>query len=81
MAKKSSVKKYSDNSWWQEEIRSAKRFRDRYGKFAMWKDLKMYHRNEFDDDIVPYNLTHINLRSTLPKLYYKDPRIIVRLIV
>ncbi len=80
-----------DLGYWQAQIETARKFRERFGKSKRWETLKKYHRNEWGDNVLdydedeslytgvlPYNILHINLRSTIPKLYYKDPYVMVR---
>ena len=67
-----------DLKYWGSQIEVSKKFRERYGKSNRWETLKKYHRNEWPDNELIYNILHINLRSTIPKLYYKDPYVMVR---
>lgn len=76
MSKKETVKKTPH--WWLTQIDLAKKFRKKYGKWDIWKDLKDYMRNNFDDNLVTYNLMQIMLRTNMPRLYYKDPYVMVR---
>ena len=68
-----------DVSWWNAQIRVAKKFRETYGRYDEWNTLKAYVRNKYDNDVVlPYPIIYTSLRSTIPKIYYRDPYVMVR---
>ncbi len=67
-----------DNNYWQEQIRFALKFREQYGRSKDWPTIKKYHRNQFGADVLSFNLQHVVLRSTIPKIYHKNPYIMVR---
>lgn len=61
--------------WWKDSIKNGLKFQEKYAKSNMWPQYKAYYRHEFPAGIIPVNLVFSILRSTVPQVYFKDPRI------
>jgi hypothetical protein len=64
--------------WWKEEIKAGVRYRRIYGKDAQWRHFKNMYRGFWPKGIVPVNLIYSVGRSTVPQIYFKNPRVSVK---
>lgn len=62
---------------WKDRILNGLRFQVRYAKSNSWAQYKAYYRNEFKEGIIPVNLVFSILRSVVPQVYFKDPRVCI----
>jgi len=75
----SNIRGYSngnpDVSWWLEQIRSGIEFRKRYTHQQEWIKWRKWYRGDFPRGVLPVNLFFRMLRTTVPRLYFRDPAI------
>jgi len=84
MAKKSAVAS-SEVQKWADRIKSAETERDRIAKLYHWDRIKDQMKGEFSKTlgrmkgtpIVPVNLVHAFIRTAIPNLYFRDPKLAV----
>ena len=67
-----------DVGWWLDQIRSGEKFRERYAYEDKWPIWKKYYRNEWDDGVLPKNIFFPMLRSMVPRVYFRNPRVSIR---
>lgn len=67
---------------WATQIRSAQRYKDKFGKAADWSTYKNYYRGEFAGydrsnvyNLLPSNETFALARSMVPQIYFRNPYI------
>jgi hypothetical protein len=70
------AKEYSVKDW-QSLIRQGLKFQESYGDSKNWERYKKYYRQQFRSDIVPVNLVFAMLRSMVPQVYFRNPKIVV----
>ena len=66
-------KKYCE--WWQQEIKSAVRYRTVYGKAKQWVQYKNMYRGFWGAGTVPVNIIYAIGRALIPQLYFRNPRV------
>ena len=66
-------KKYCE--WWQQEIKSAVRYRTVYGKAKQWVQYKNMYRGFWGAGTVPVNIIYATGRALIPQLYFRNPRV------
>lgn len=62
---------------WQALIRQGMKFQEVYGDAKNWERYKKYYRQQFRSNVVPVNLVFAMLRSLVPQVYFRNPRIVV----
>lgn len=62
---------------WLERIKLGEDFRRSVAFEEKWKTWKKYYRNEFKKGLLPVNLVFPLIRSLVPRIYFRDPRVIV----
>ena len=70
------TKEYSVKQW-QSLIRQGLKFQEAYGDAKNWERYKKYYRQQFKSNVVPVNLVFATLRSLVPQVYFRNPRIVV----
>lgn len=66
-----------DVSWWLEQIRAGIEYRKRCAHQAQWPIWRKYYRNDFPKGVIPVNLFFRMLRTTVPRIYFRNPSISV----
>jgi len=66
-----------DVSWWLTQIKQGVEFRKRYAHEQRWDTWRKYYRGEWSGHILPTNLFFKMLRSTVPRVYFRNPRVSV----
>ncbi len=66
-----------DVSWWLRQLRLGVEFRKRYAYENRWDVWRKYYRGEFSPYVLPVNLFFKMLRSTVPRVYFRNPRVSV----
>ena len=65
-------------SQWQENIRNGQRFQQKFAMSNQWNRYKEYYRHNFGHGgIIPVNLMFSLLRSMVPQVYFRNPRVTV----
>jgi len=63
--------------WWQSEIKAGIDYRKRYAREDMWPAWRQYYRGRWADGVLPINLFFMMLRTTVPRLYFRNPSVSV----
>lgn len=64
-------------SWWIRQIRKGLQFRKESAFEEKWPIWRKYYRNEFEPGILPSNLFFKMIRTTVPRIYFRNPSISV----
>ena len=66
-------------SEWQERIRNGMRFQHHFARSNAWSRYKEFYRHNFGDSkrIIPVNMVFSLLRSLVPQVYFKNPRVTI----
>lgn len=70
------AKRFTVNEW-KERIRNGQRFQRTFGHADAWDRYKNYYRHNFGAGIIPVNVIYSVLRSLVPQIYLKNPRVTV----
>ena len=62
---------------WQSLIRQGMKFQESYGDSKNWERYKKYYRQQFKSNVVPVNIVFAMLRSLVPQVYFRNPKIVV----
>lgn len=62
---------------WKEMIRNGQRFQIWFARSNKWPTYKRYYRHEFKAGTIPVNLVFSLLRSMVPQVYFKNPRVTI----
>lgn len=62
---------------WQSLIRQGMKFQECYADAKNWERYKKYYRQQFKSSLVPVNLVFSMLRSLVPQVYFRNPRVVV----
>ena len=66
-----------DVGWWIRQIRLGLAFRKESAFEEKWPIWRKYYRNEFDPGVLPSNLFFKMIRTTVPRIYFRNPSISV----
>lgn len=64
-------------SWWITQVRQGIEFRKKYAREQQWETWRAYYRGHWDKKILPVNLFFKMLRATVPRVYFRNPRVSV----
>lgn len=65
-------------AWWQEEIKKGLLYQQLYGRPEEWKRFRAYYRHQWQPGTsMPLNMIFTIIRSMLPQVYFRNPRIFV----
>ena len=64
-------------SQWQSLIRQGMKFQESYGDSKNWDRYKKYYRQQFKSNVIPVNLIFSMLRSLVPQVYFRNPKVVV----
>lgn len=62
---------------WQDRIRDGQRFQQKIARSQEWARYKQYYRHEFAPSTLPVNLMFSLLRSMVPQIYFRNPKVTV----
>lgn len=63
---------------WRELIAEGEKYRERFGRSRDWPRWWSYYRGDWDNDrILPVNMIFAFARSLIPRLYFRNPRVVV----
>ena len=63
---------------WKDRIRNGQRFMSKFAQSNNWSRYKEYYRHRgFKDGIIPVNLVFSILRSMVPQVYFRNPRVTI----
>lgn len=65
---------------WMERIKQGQRFQQRFANSNSWPRYKDYYRHKFASgrrDIIPVNIYFSILRSMVPQVYFRNPKITI----
>jgi len=66
-----------DIAWWIRQIRRGLQFRKESAFEEKWPIWRKYYRNEFEPGVLPSNLFFKMIRTTVPRIYFRNPSISV----
>jgi hypothetical protein len=69
------VRKNPDVKWWIAQIGAGREFRDKWTMKAEWSRWRDYYRGHWDSRIMPVNMFFAMLRSTVPRVYFRNPTV------
>jgi len=69
--------KQNDVRLWQERIENGQRYQLSVGRSAEWNRYKKYYRHEFKQGTMPVNIMFSILRSMVPQIYFRNPRVTI----
>lgn len=64
-----------DADWWMEQIKAGEAYRKKTAYEQQWKVWRDYYRGEWDKTIMPVNLFFTLMRTTVPRIYFRNPTI------
>lgn len=64
-----------DVGWWLQQIRQGLEFRKRAAYESKWPRWRSYYRGLWRSDILPSNLYFKMIRTTVPRIYFRDPSV------
>lgn len=64
-----------DVAWWRRQINAGIAYRKKYASQARWDDWRKYYRGNWPANVLPVNLFFRMLRTTVPRLYFRNPSI------
>lgn len=64
-----------DSDWWLEQIKAGENYRRVAAYQDNWKRWRHYYRGMWRPDIMPVNLFFALLRSTVPRVYFRNPTV------
>ncbi|PCJ26710.1 MAG: hypothetical protein COA94_04755 [Rickettsiales bacterium] len=62
-----------DITWWLDQIQEGEKFRKKMAHEDMWETWRKYYRGEWNNDVQPSNIYFKMLRTTVPRIYFRDP--------
>ncbi len=62
---------------WVDRIKLGEKFREEYGDARAWARFWRYYRNRFGERQLPINLVFAMARSLVPRIYFRNPRVVV----
>ena len=75
MAIRGYVRKKPDGEWWLEQIRAGEQFRKKFAYQERWPEWRAMYRGDWAPDVMPVNMFFSMLRMTVPRVYFRDPRV------
>lgn len=65
-------------AWWKQEIRNGLEYQRIYGRPEEWRKFRSYYRHAWTKGtVLPVNMIFSIIRSMLPQVYFRDPKIYV----
>ena len=71
------IRNAPDVGWWLSQVRGGIAFRKKYAHQEDWNRWRSYYRGKFPKGVLPVNLFFKMIRSTVPKIYFRDPSVSV----
>lgn len=62
---------------WRDEVKLAEKYKEKYGKSKRWDTWTDMYRNDWDNKILPVNQIFSTGRTLIPRIYFRNPRIVV----
>ena len=62
---------------WKEKIKLGILYQSEFGKTEKWELYEKYYRNQYGKDILPVNLIFAFGRSMVPRVYYRNPKVVI----
>ncbi len=69
------IKNKPDADWWMEQIKAGEAYRKVAAYETQWKKWRAFYRGNWREDIMPVNLFFALLRSTVPRIYFRNPTV------
>lgn len=67
--------KKPDAEWWLEQLKAGEEYRKKAAYQAQWDKWRAYYRGDWRPEIQPVNLFFAMLRSTVPRVYFRNPKV------
>lgn len=64
-----------DMAWWFDQIHDGEQWRSKKAYQPRWKDWRKYYRGEWKKGVQPSNIYFKMLRTTVPRIYFRDPTV------
>lgn len=64
-------------AFWEKVRKQGEKFRLETAIENQWAVYRAYYRNEFDEGILPENLVFPLIKSIVPRVYFRDPKVII----
>lgn len=69
------IRKKPDPAWWMEQIKAGESYRKHAAYEASWNKWRAFYRGSWRADVMPVNLFFSLLRSTVPRVYFRNPTV------
>jgi len=69
------IRKNPDVSWWTEQIKAGEEYRKIAAYQDQWKKWRAFYRGKWRPEVSPVNLFFALLRSTVPRVYFRNPSV------
>ncbi len=66
-----------DHGWWLEQIKAGEEFRSKFAYEENWDKWRAFYRGNWAPGIMPLNLFYTYMRTTVPRIYFRDPTVSV----
>ncbi len=66
-----------DHNWWLEQIKAGEEFRRKFAYESDWDKWRAFYRGNWAPGIMPLNLFYTFMRTTVPRVYFRDPSVSV----
>ena len=64
--------------WWKQEIKNGIKYQEIYGRPQDWERFRNYYRHAWKQGtVMPVNLVFSIIRSLIPQVYFRNPRVFV----
>jgi len=64
-----------DISWWLDQIYRGIKYRETFTHEHKWNIWRDYYRGNWRKGVLPLNLFYIMLRTTVPRIYFRNPTV------
>ena len=71
------IKTRADATWWMDQISAGEAYRKKYALEAQWAKWRKYYRGRWKAGTLPANVFFSMLRSTVPRIYFRNPAVSV----
>lgn len=69
------VRGQPDLGWWRRQIVEGEKYRKQQAMEARWRTWRQYYRGQWPAGVLPVNLFFKMLRTTVPRIYFRNPSI------
>lgn len=69
------VRTQPDETWWIDQVNAGLEYRKKWAYEGSWERWRQYYRGEWKSGILPVNIFFSMLRSTVPRVYFRNPKV------